>query len=142
MYLSGAARPDGIAGGGVGIGEGAINDELHRYPIIATGFLSELKFGSTVAGWLRVTAAAISFPGGVERSRTQKPWRPGRNAFTWKSIHIPKTWPHFMISAWRRPIVLLGCHCARLGTSRAGRNCSIYEVSGALAKRAPHPEQE
>jgi hypothetical protein len=35
-----------------------------------------------LAGWLRVTAAANSFPGGVERSLTQKPWRPG-NAFTW-----------------------------------------------------------
>jgi hypothetical protein len=35
-----------------------------------------------LVGWLRVTAAAISSPGGVERSRTQKPRRPG-NAFTW-----------------------------------------------------------
>jgi hypothetical protein len=37
---------------------------------------------ANLVGWLRVTAAAISFPGGVERSLTQKPWRPG-NAFTW-----------------------------------------------------------
>jgi len=29
------------------------------------------------AGWLRVTTAAISLPGGVECSLTQKPWRPG-----------------------------------------------------------------
>jgi hypothetical protein len=32
---------------------------------------------SDLAGWLRVTAAATSFPGGVKRSFTQKPWRPG-----------------------------------------------------------------
>jgi hypothetical protein len=37
---------------------------------------------ANLMGWLRVTAAAISFPDGVERSLTQKPWRPG-NAFTW-----------------------------------------------------------
>jgi hypothetical protein len=43
-----------------------------------------------LAGWLRVTAAAISFPGGVERSHTQKRWRPG-NAFSRKSLHIPST---------------------------------------------------
>jgi hypothetical protein len=94
MYLSGGARPDGLAGGGVGIGEGAISGELHRYPIIATGFLSELKFGSTVAGWLRVTAAAISFPGGVECSRTQKPWRPGKTPSPGINPHPRKLGPH------------------------------------------------
>jgi len=134
-------QPSGWPCGGIGIGEGAISDELHRYPTIGTGFLSELKFGSTVAGWLRVTAAAISFPGGVERSRTQKPWRPGKNAFTWKSIHIPKTWPHFMISAWATTDCIVGVSLRSAWYQRAGRNCSIYEVRGALAKRALHPEQ-
>jgi hypothetical protein len=43
-----------------------------------------------LAGWLRVTAAAISFPGGVERSHTQKRWRLG-NAFSRKSLHIPSS---------------------------------------------------
>jgi hypothetical protein len=31
-----------------------------------------------VARRLGVTTAATSFPGGVERSLTQKPWRPGK----------------------------------------------------------------
>ena len=45
-----------------------------------------------LAGWPRVTAAAISFPGGVERSHTQKRWRPG-NAFSRKSLYIPSSVP-------------------------------------------------
>jgi hypothetical protein len=41
-----------------------------------------LAAAQKVAGWLRVTATAASYSGGVERSLTQKPWRAG-NAFTW-----------------------------------------------------------
>ena len=43
-----------------------------RYcPNDASGFLSP---GANLAGWLRVTAAATSSPGGVEHPLTQKPW--------------------------------------------------------------------
>ncbi len=42
---------------------------------------SALPSAQRVAGWLRGTAAATSHPDGMERSLTQKPWRPG-NAFT------------------------------------------------------------
>jgi hypothetical protein len=47
-----------------------------RVPLDRSGGLRT----NDLAGWLRVTAAATSIPGGVERSLTQKPWRSG-NAF-------------------------------------------------------------
>ena len=53
---------------------------------------------SGLVGWLRVTAAANSFPGGVERTHTQKPWRP-RNAFAW----ISSTSPNSVSVGWLPP---------------------------------------
>jgi hypothetical protein len=51
---------------------------------------SALPSAQRVAGWLRGTAAATSHPDGMERSLTQKPWRPG-NAFTWNRSISPNS---------------------------------------------------
>ena len=58
---------------------------------VSTRRVANVK-STPLAGWLRVTAAAMSFPGGVERSPTQDALATG-NALTWNQstsqFHIP-----------------------------------------------------
>ena len=51
--------------------------DLSNARVCAMCSLGSIPMFRKLAGWLRVNAAAISSPGGVERSHTQKPWRPG-----------------------------------------------------------------
>jgi hypothetical protein len=87
---------------------------------------------ANLAGWLRVTAAAISFPGGVERSLTQKPWRPG-NAFTWNHQFTSQS-PY--TSRFQIGTTVSGCHF--LQHSRTKYTANLVNASPITCSRIEH----